>query len=934
MKIPKKLERKLKKINFPQSFGSPSPLLLAAIILSKKKKSVLVVPESDLRVFQKIFKQSSRPVKDNCLPLKNKGILILTYREIAKINKKSKKDILWKNGTKIHEKHSIKEYLDLIGYTRKPYKPEAVGEWFMSGDRLYIFTPNENDLIDIELFGETMDDPRHRDIAITPLVEGDDILEEDYAKLGDWWLYRDGEIEDKANLPKDLKITKVTGFSKPEDMFKITYSDNIFSNINEEEKWKEFLAQRDVDLIQCGWGREWDTNLTSHEYWEDLKVWVSPKPSNQEVKKRIFSLDNLKTGDHLVHKDHGICKFGGLKTATVSGRKKEFLRLIFDGSDEILVPIMLLTRIQRYIGPPVKKLAKLGGKKWKKKVHETKKETLQFAKDLFKLYNTRKNIKREFVWEKDPELESTFSKNFPHKLTSEQLLALNEIFQDMSSEKIMNRILAGDVGYGKTEVALRAAFRVLMNNFQVALLAPTTVLVQQHYRRIKRRLENFDIKCFNLSRIASTKERDEAYSEINNGSCCFIVGTHALLNEKINFKKLGLLIIDEEQRFGVKHKEKITLKNKNIDVLTLSATPIPRTLFTSLVGLKDATTITTPPRGRLPIETIIKKWNENDAIKLIENEIQSNGKVFFLHNKINTIKKRESWLKDRFENVITIHGRLNPKTIEDRMINFTNSKKSILLTTTIIQNGVDFDNANTIIVEDATRLGLAQLHQLRGRIGRRDKKGTACFFTPVGSPTSKKVEERLKKLAQYSDLGAGFSIAKADLELRGAGEVLGTNQSGHIWQLGLELFAEMLHESVINIKQSETKNDPEIAIPFFGMLPGFYEEQEKLSVYSYIFEDANEQDLKNLKTEWYKKNEVTDSVEDLLLSSMIYKTAKSLPIKKASYSDKFLKITLLKKPNKKIPAKWLLENESLKIKVEPDARKILEKLDKLEQVIS
>ena len=934
MKLPKKLASKLKKIDLPQSFGSPSPLLLSAIILAKQKKSVLVVPESDLRVFQKIFKKSYRPIKENCLPVKNKGILILTYKEIIKINKKSKQDILWKSGQKIHKKHSLKEYLNLIGYTRKSYKPEAVGEWFMSGDRLYIFTPNEQGPIDIELFGETLDDPRYKEIAITPLVEGDNILEEDYANLGHWWLYRDGEIQDKANLPKDLKITRITGFPNTEDIFRITYSDNIFSNVGEEEKWKNFLAEKGVDLIQCGWGREWDTNLTSHEYWEDLKIWVSPKPSSQKTKKRIFSLDNLQIGDHLVHKDHGICKFGGLKIATVSGKKKEFLRLVFDGSDEILVPIMLLTRIQRYIGPQVKKLDKLGGKKWKKKVHKTKKETLQFAKDLFKLYNARKNAKRELFWKKDLELESLFSKKFPHKLTSEQLLALNEIFQDMSSEKIMNRILAGDVGYGKTEVALRAAFRVLMNNFQVALLAPTTVLVQQHYRRIKRRLKDFDIKCFNLSRMTSAAERNKAYSEIKNGSCCFIVGTHALLNEKINFEKLGLLIIDEEQRFGVKHKEKITLKNKNVDVLTLSATPIPRTLFTSLVGLKDATTITTPPRGRLPIKTVIKKWNENDAVKLIENEMQKNGKVFFLHNKIDTIKKRESWLNDRFENVITIHGRLNPKTIENRMIEFTNNEKSILLTTTIIQNGVDFDNANTIIVEDATRLGLAQLHQLRGRIGRRDKKGTACFFTPPGSPTSKKVEERLKKLAQYSDLGAGFSIAKADLELRGAGEVLGTNQSGHIWQLGLELFAEMLHESVANIKKSETKADPEIAIPFFGMLPGSYEEQEKLSVYSYIFEDANEQDLKNLKTEWYKKNEVTDSVEDLLLSSMIYKTAKSLPIKKASYSGKFLEITLLKKPNKKIPKKWIIKNESLRIKVEPDARKILEQLDNLEQVIS
>jgi len=934
LNLPKTLEKKIKKIKLPQAFGCPSPSLLSCLVVSKRKKVVLVVPKSDLRVFQKILKSAKRPLSQKCLPSKNEGLTLLTYEEIKKFKTKSSNEITWKNGKKLHDKYSLKDCLKSIGYAKKPYKPEAEGEWHIVGDRLHIWIPNQKEPINFDLFGENLDDPRYKKIIIPSLVDGDKIKKSDYAKLGEWWLYRNGEIEEEITLPKNIKRIEISSIPKPNDIFRVTYSDNVFSGEREEKDWENFLKIKKIKLIRSGKEREWEIDLHSHEYWEKLDIWISPKPNGVKDKKRIFSLDNLEVGEHLIHKDHGVCKFGGLKITSVSGKKKEFMRLFFDGNDEILVPVILLNRVQRYIGPKIKKLDKLGGKRWQKKVTKTKKETLDFAKDLFKLYNSRKNTKREKTWEKDSELEYMFSNSFPYKLTSEQLLALNEILQDMSSKKIMNRILAGDVGYGKTEVALRAAFRVLINNSQVALLAPTTVLVQQHYTRIKKRLQHFGIECFNLSRLTSAKKKKEAHEKISSGKCCFVVGTHALLNDEIDFKKLGLLIIDEEQRFGVKHKEKLTIKNKYVDVLTLSATPIPRTLFTSLVGLKDATTITTPPRGRKPIKTVVKRWNENYVIESIEKEIGRSGKVFFLHNHIHTIKQREKWLKERFSNVITVHGRLSSKTLENRILEFLKTPKSILLTTTIIQNGVDFENANTIIVEDTTRLGLSQLHQLRGRIGRRDKKGIAYFFTPEKKEISIQVRQRLRKLSQYSDLGAGFSIAKADLELRGAGEILGTSQSGHIWQLGLEFFSEILFDSVNYLKKSKIKKHPEISIPFFGMLPKHYPEKEKLSMYSYIFEDASEKDIRDLKTEWYKENQINNSVEDLLLSSMVYKIAKSLPIQKASYRNDHLEIVLNEKSTKKKLHNWTSEKNILRIKTEPEPRKMLEELERLEKIIS
>ena len=934
MNLPKTLEKKLEKIKLPAVFGCPSPSLLSCLISSKSKKAVLVVPESDLRIFQKLLKSAKRPLNQKCLPSKNSNLTLLTYEEVRNFKTKSSDEIIWENGKKINKKTTLKDCLQSIGYVKKPYRPEAEGEWHVVGDRLHIWIPNEEKPINIDLFGETLDDPRYEKIIIPSLVDGIRIKKNDYLNLGEWWLYRDGEIEEEIILPKNVKTIKISSIPKPNDIFKVTYSDNIFSGEKEEKDWEKFLDQKKIKLIKSGKNREWEINLSSHEYWEKLDIWISPTPNGERSKKRIFSLENLSSGEYLVHKDHGVCKFGGLKTISVNGKKKEFMRLFFHGNDEILVPVILLNRVQRYIGPKIKKLDKLGGKRWQKRVTKVKKETLGYAKDLFELYNSRKDAKRKKTWEEDADLEHMFSNSFPYKLTSEQLLALNEIFQDMCSGKVMNRILAGDVGYGKTEVALRAAFRVLLNNSQVALLAPTTVLVQQHYTRIKKRLDQFDIECFNLSRLTSEKRKNEIYRKINEGEACFVIGTHALLNEKIDFKKLGFLIIDEEQRFGVRHKEKLTIKNKDIDVLTLSATPIPRTLFTSLVGLKDATTITTPPSGRKPIKTIIKRWNENYVIKSIEKELKRNGKVFFLHNHIRTISEREKWLKERFSNVITVHGRLAPKTLERRILEFLEKPKAILLTTTIIQNGVDFENANTIIIEDTTRLGLSQLHQLRGRIGRRDKEGFAYFFMPEKKEISIQVQQRLRKLSQYSDLGAGFSIAKADLELRGAGEILGTSQSGHMWQLGLEFFSEILFDSVNYLKKSKIKKDPDISIPFFGMLPSCYAEKEKLSMYSYIFEDANDEDVRSLKTEWYKKNQINNSVEDLLLSSMVYKTAKSLPIQKVSYKDNYLEIVLNERPKNKKLHNWTLKNKILKIKTEPEPRKMLEELEKLEKIIS
>lgn len=548
---------------------------------------------------------------------------------------------------------------------------------------------------------------------------------------------------------------------------------------------------------------------TGQSIWQHKIIIILPARSSQ--KKSVFSADiplnnfvNIEQGDYVVHNNHGIGRFLGLEEIKVAQTPKDHFVIEYQGGDKLFVPKHDLHLIQKYVGftkkPP--RLYKLGSKEWQRVRLQIQKRLQRLASELLHTQAVRASLKG-FRFAPDQEWQKEFEADFPFDETPDQLVATVAVKEDMECIRPMDRLLCGDVGYGKTEVALRAVFKAVMDNKQVAILVPTTILAEQHFYNMTQRFKRYPIKVAMLSRFRTKAEQTQIIKDLHAGQVDVIVGTHRLLSKDIGFKDLGLIIIDEEQRFGVKSKEQLKHMRLLADVLTLTATPIPRTLHMALTGVRDMSIIATPPENRAAVTTKVVAFDEDLIKKVLRRELRRKGQVFFLHNRVEDIEQIANIIQKLTgkARVAVGHGQMPPKMLEDIMIRFLEGEIDVLVCTTIIESGIDIPNANTLIVNRADRFGLADLHQLRGRVGRSGAKAYAYFITPPARQLSTIASRRIKAIQKYCDLGAGFQIAFEDLQLRGAGNLLGQEQSGYIANIGFDLYCRLLKESVAQLQQ-------------------------------------------------------------------------------------------------------------------------------------
>ncbi|GIV31779.1 MAG: hypothetical protein KatS3mg030_081 [Saprospiraceae bacterium] len=519
-------------------------------------------------------------------------------------------------------------------------------------------------------------------------------------------------------------------------------------------------------------------------------------------------LRELQPGDYVVHIDHGIGQYSGLEKITVNGHTQEMVRIFYKNNDVLYVSINSLHKLSKYVGkdgtPPA--LSRLGSEAWQNLKRKTKKKVKDIARELIRLYAIRK-ASPGFAFSPDNYLQVELESSFIYEDTPDQEKATIDVKEDMMKPHPMDRLICGDVGFGKTEVAIRAAFKAVLDGKQVAVLVPTTILALQHFKTFSERLADFKLSIDYLNRFRSTKERNEIYKRLKEGKIDIIIGTHALLNKEVQFKDLGLLIVDEEQKFGVAAKEKLRSLKANVDTLTLTATPIPRTLQFSLMAARDLSIIRTPPPNRQPIHTEIRVFNEQLIKDAIYKEVQRGGQVFFVHNRVKTLPDMAALIKRLCPDVevAMAHGQMESDKLEKTLVDFIEHRYDVLVCTNIIETGLDIPNANTMIINNAQQFGLSDLHQLRGRIGRSNKKAYCYLFCPPMSVLTPDARKRLRTIEEFSDLGSGFEIAMRDLDIRGAGNLLGAEQSGFIADIGYETFQRILEEAIQELKESDFK---------------------------------------------------------------------------------------------------------------------------------
>ncbi len=572
----------------------------------------------------------------------------------------------------------------------------------------------------------------------------------------------------------------------------------------------------------------------------------------KDSEKIVFA--DLKPGDIVVHQTHGIGQFIGVNTITADGVTKDYIKIKYRNDDILYVPTNSLDSVRKYIGGgdnSSPRLNKLGGKEWSATTSKVKKNLEEVAKDLIELYAKRQKIKG-FSFSPDTPWQKQFEDSFPYTETDDQLRCIQDVKKDMEKPQPMDRLLCGDVGYGKTEVAIRAAFKAVMDQKQVAYLVPTTILANQQYEEFKTRMQEFAINVELLNRFKTKKEQDEIIKKLKLGEVDVVVGTHRLLSEDVNFKDLGLLIIDEEHRFGVKDKEKIKKLRTNIDVLTMTATPIPRTLHMSIVGVRDMSVIYEPPHNRKPVQTYVLEYDQEVITEAITKEIEKGGQVFYLFNQVEGIEKKANEISMLVPEakVGFAHGKMSGRELEEIMESFINHEINVLVCTTILESGIDIPNANTIIVENADRLGLAQLYQIRGRVGRSDKQAYAYITYKRDKLLSEVADKRLKAIKEFTEFGSGFKIAMRDLEIRGAGSMLGEMQHGHMEQVGYDTYCKLLDEVIKEMQGIEVveEQDVQIDLAVSSYIPDNFIENssQKIEIYQNIALCRTEEELQNV----------------------------------------------------------------------------------------
>ena len=639
------------------------------------------------------------------------------------------------------------------------------------------------------------------------------------------------------------------------EIFDVSYANNISSNgtIIEDAK---FILLTDRELFNK----------------RNKEVTSTKRTSYKAKAEYIESINDIKEGEYVVHSVHGVGIYIGLTQQELDGQLKDYLTIEYAQKDRLHIPAEQINLLCRYrgAGAAKPKLSRMGGTDWEKTKSRVKKEVEKVAYDLLRLYARRK-MQEGIAFEPDTAWQIEMEDAFEYTETPDQMRAINEIKADMESTNPMDRLICGDVGFGKTEVAMRGIFKAVASGKQVAVIVPTTILALQHYQTISERFKPYGVNVELLCRFRSPKEQKETLKNMALGSCDVVVGTHRLLQDGVIFKDLGLLVIDEEHRFGVRHKEKLKEFRENIDIISMSATPIPRTLYMSLSGIKDMSVINTPPKNRLPIRTFVGVYNDNIVKNAIVHELDRDGQVYYLYNRVETIEEFRLKLKELVPNArIAIgHGQLSEKELEEVIIGFANHEYDVLLCTTIIENGLDIPNANTMIIHDADRFGLAQLYQLRGRVGRSERQAYCyCLYKPNKNIT-KEAMQRLSAIKEFTTLGSGYQIAMRDVEIRGVGNILGTKQHGHMVNVGFDTYCQLLEETVQELQgqKVETKQPTIVDINVTAFIPEEWvgSKEQKMIEYKRLADVHNETELNYIVSEWKDRfSKIPDEVDNLI----------------------------------------------------------------------
>ena len=622
------------------------------------------------------------------------------------------------------------------------------------------------------------------------------------------------------------------------------------------------------------------------------------------AKKSLDIFTDLKTGDIIVHDVHGKGRFLGLVTRAVQGISRDYLELEYRGGDKLFIPTDQIDRVQKYMGGDSARLSKLGGREWGQTKARVRKAVQELAEDLVSIYSERLG-KKGFRYSEDTVWQKQFEDMFPYEETDGQIRSIDEIKADMRSGKIMDRLLLGDVGYGKTEVAMRACFKAAMEGRQCAVLVPTTLLARQHYHTFEQRFAPFAVKIAVLSRFVSAKQQEETIRGIRAGTVDIVIGTHRLLSKDVIFKDLGLLIVDEEQRFGVTHKERIKDLKRSVDVLTLSATPIPRTLQMSLSGIRDMSMIDTPPEERKMPESYVMVYSGDLLRDAINKEMARSGQTYFVCRQIRTMDKLAADLREYVPDarVAAAHGQMGEAAIEQVMVDFLAGDYDVLLCTTIIESGIDIPNVNTVIVYEADKFGLAQLYQIKGRVGRASKSAYAYLTYIPNTRMTSDAEKRLQTIAEFTEFGAGFKIAMRDLEIRGAGNLLGPEQSGQMAAVGYDMYCRMMREAVADVRgeASSSTIDTAVEIRIDAHVPSSFinDEIQRIEVYKKIAAVDGVKSARQMKEELSDRfGTVPRPVENLILIALIKSAAAKAGIVSVTRSGRFSRLNMAKPPRR------------------------------------
>ena len=838
------------------------------------------------------------------------------------------------------ERYSIKELIGKIesaGYV-KNYLIEKRGEYSKRGDILDIFLIDKDSPIRVEFFDDLIEEIRYFDIdtqrsvekleevslifdesggdksLIIDLIKNRDVevivediellrykLEENiFLKIYEEDIIREKfeKIVDDVNLIETLYFenSELDYYKKNENIKKISKDKKVTIISEESKRYKEIFCEEKIEIEKYpyfeGFKNGENIVLTDRE----LKGVRVRKREKRKESFKISDIKEIRENDYLIHENYGVGLFLGI----VDIKERDYIAIRYADEDKLYVPIEHIDRVEKYLMPPGREpeLYKLGRKGFGKRKAKMQENIMEFARELIKVQAKRDDAlgyeySRDTVWQEE------FEESFPYTETKDQMKCINDVKDDMESKRVMDRIICGDVGFGKTEVALRAIFKAVMDGKQVALIAPTTVLVNQHYERILERFKNYPIEIDMMSRLVTPKKQREILERMRKGTVDIVIGTHRLVQDDIKFNDIGLIVIDEEQKFGVKAKEKLKKFRNNVDLLTLTATPIPRTLNLSILGIKDISLIETPPENRLSIKTDIIKKDSGVIKEAILKEISRDGQIFYIYNRVKDMKMKLNELEKivpKYVKMDYIHGKMEATEIKDKIEKFENGDFDLLLTTTIVENGIDIENANTIIIDKVDKLGLSQIYQLRGRVGRGDRQAYCYLMYESSESMTTTGKERLTTLKELSGSGGGLNLSLEDMKIRGAGEILGDRQHGAIEVLGYDLYMKMLKDEIRRIKNEKIVNYDEIdiKIKLKGYIPSSYiEESEKIRVYKRIIMVENLKELKEISYEIEDRfGKLPEEVKNLLryfrIKILAYeKDVESIEELKEGYKIKF-----------------------------------------------